>query len=179
MVMDGLKEMGADVRGLSVLLKPNMVEFDRASVINTDPRLVAATVAAMKRLGARLVTVAEGPGHRRDTQYVASSSGLLDLLRDVDAPFVDLNVAALAQRNLRTSYTQLGELWLPLPVLQADLVVSMPKMKTHHWGGGTLSLKNMVRVVPGRNHGRPNNLLPSAGLQQSIVDRAGAAQPTP
>ena len=175
--MDGLKEIGADVRGLSVLLKPNMVEFDRASVINTDPRLVAATVAAMKRLGASLVTVAEGPGHRRDTQYVARSSGLLDLLRDVNTPFVDLNVAEVARRGLRTSYTQLGELWLPLPVLQADLVVSMPKMKTHHWGGVTLSLKNMFGVVPGRIYGWPKNVLHWAGLQQSIVDVAAAVQP--
>ena len=176
-VMEGLKAIGAEVKGLSVLLKPNMVEFDRASVINTDPRLVAATVAAMKRLGARLVTVAEGPGHRRDTQYVASSSGLLDLLHDVDTPFVDLNVAAVARRQLRTSYTQLGELWLPLPVLEADLVVSMPKMKTHHWGGVTLSLKNMFGVVPGRIYGWPKNVLHWAGLQQSIVDVAAAVQP--
>jgi len=176
-VMEGLKAIGAEVKGLSVLLKPNMVEFDRASVINTDPRLVAATVAAMKRLGARVVTVAEGPGHRRDTQYVASSSGLLDLLHDVDTPFVDLNVAAVARRQLRTSYTQLGELWLPLPVLEADLVVSMPKMKTHHWGGVTLSLKNMFGVVPGRIYGWPKNVLHWAGLQQSIVDVAAAVQP--
>lgn len=176
-VLDGLAAVGAEVRGLSVLLKPNMVEFDRNSVINTDPRLVAATVAAMKRLGARTVTVAEGPGHRRDTQYVASSSGLLDLLRDVSTPFVDLNVAATQRRGLRTSYTQLGELWLPQPVLDADLVVSMPKMKTHHWGGVTLSLKNMFGVVPGRIYGWPKNVLHWAGLQQSIVDVAAAVHP--
>jgi uncharacterized protein (DUF362 family) len=176
-VDDGLRAIGAEVRGLSILLKPNMVEFDRGSVINTDPRLVAATVAVMKRRGASAVTVAEGPGHRRDTQYVANSSGMLDLLRDVDSPFIDLNVAALERRRLRTSYTQLGELWLPLSVLQADLVVSMPKMKTHHWGGVTLSLKNMFGVVPGRIYGWPKNVLHWAGLQQSIIDVAAAVQP--
>lgn len=177
LVMDGLSEVGADVRGKSVLLKPNMVEFDRTSVINTDPHLVAATAAAMKLLGAKSVTVGEGPGHRRDTQYVATSSGLLDLLRDVDVPFVDLNIAALERRALQTSYTTLGELWLPMPVLDADLVVSMPKMKTHHWGGVTLSLKNMFGVVPGRLYGWPKNVLHWAGLQQSIVDVAAAVRP--
>src|SRR5256885_16410791 len=118
----------------------------------------------MKRLGASLVTVAEGPGHRRDTQYVARSSGLLDLLRDVNTPFVDLNVAAVARRSLSTSYTQLGELWLPLPVLQADLVVSMPQMKTDHWGAVTLSLENMFGGVPGRSYGWPKELVHRAGL---------------
>ena len=176
-VLDGLAAVGASVSGLRVLLKPNMVEYDPGSVINTDPRLVAATVAAMKRLGARSVTVGEGPGHRRDTQYVATSSGLLDLLRDVDAPFVDLNVAALERRTLHTSYTHLGELWLPSPVVDADLVVSMPKMKTHHWGGVTLSLKNMFGTVPGRIYGWPKNVLHWAGLQQAIVDVAAAVHP--
>jgi uncharacterized protein (DUF362 family) len=177
MVLDGLRAVGAEVAGASVLLKPNMVEFDPTSVINTDPRLVAATVAVMQRLGARSVTVGEGPGHRRDTQYVVEKSGLRDLLRDVKAPFVDLNTAALTRVNLKSSWTQLGELWLPTPVLDADVVVSMPKMKTHHWGGVTLSLKNMFGVVPGRIYGWPKNVLHWAGLQESILDVAAAVKP--
>jgi len=177
MVMEGLQAVGAEVAGASVLLKPNMVEFDPSSVINTDPRLVAATVAVMKRLGARAVTVGEGPGHRRDTQYVVEQSGLRDLLRDVKTPFVDLNTAALTRVSLRSSWTQLGELWLPTPVVEADVVVSMPKMKTHHWGGVTLSLKNMFGVVPGRIYGWPKNVLHWAGLQESILDVAGAVKP--
>src|SRR4029077_15060757 len=52
-VMEGLRLVGADVAGNSVLLKPNLVEIDPASGINTDPRLIAATVAVMKRMGAR------------------------------------------------------------------------------------------------------------------------------
>src|SRR6266480_2568783 len=94
-VMEGLRLVGADVAGASVLHKPNLVEVDPANGINTDPHLIAATVAVMKRLGARSVTVGEGPGHRRDMQYVLAVSGLGDLLRDVKAPFVDLNTAAL------------------------------------------------------------------------------------
>ena len=50
-------------------------------------------------------------------------------------------------------------------------------MKTHHWGGVTLSLKNMFGVVPGRIYGWPKNVLHWAGLQQSIVDVAAAVQP--
>lgn len=177
LVMEGLRAVGAEVAGASVLLKPNMVEFDPASVINTDPRLVAATVAVMKRLGARAVLVAEGPGHRRDTQYIVNKSGLRDLLRDVDASFVDLNTAALTRVPLRSSWTELGELWLPNHVIDADIVVSMPKMKTHHWGGVTLSLKNLFGTVPGRIYGWPKNVLHWAGLEESILDVAGAVKP--
>jgi len=173
-VVDGLRAIGADVRGRRVLLKPNFVEYDPSTVINTDPRLVAATVVAMRRLGAAQVVVGEGPGHRRDTEYVMRSSGLLEALRAVDAPFVDLNAAAVVARRLRT----LRELWLPEVVTNPrTLVVSMPKMKTHHWGGVTLSMKNCFGCVPGRIYGWPKNVLHWAGLEESIVDVAAAVRP--
>jgi uncharacterized protein (DUF362 family) len=176
-VLDGLSAVGAEVDGASVLLKPNLVEYDAGTVINTDPRLVAATVLAMRRLGAASVTVAEGPGHRRDTGFVITSSGLLDALTAVEAPFVDLNTSALVRVPLDTSFTDLGELWLPRPVVEADVVVSMPKMKTHHWAGATLSLKNCFGCVPGRVYGWPKNVLHWAGLEQAIVDVAAAVRP--
>jgi uncharacterized protein (DUF362 family) len=177
-VEDGLREVGADVRGRSVLLKPNLVEYDATTAINTDPRLVAAAVLAFQRLGAASVTVAEGPGHRRDTEYVVRQSGLFDALRSVDAPFVDLNVAPIVRRPLHTRYSELRELWLPEVVLRDDVVVvSMPKMKTHHWGGVTLSLKNCFGCVPGRVYGWPKNVLHWAGLEPAIIDVAAAVRP--
>ena len=176
-VFDGLRAIGADVRGARVLLKPNLVEYDPGTVINTDPRLVAATVLAMLRLGATTVTVAEGPGHRRDTQYVVTAAGLSAALGDVDAPFVDLNTDAIVATRLRSHYTNLGSLWLPRSVVEADVVVSMPKMKTHHWAGVTLSLKNCFGCVPGRIYGWPKNALHRVGLEAAILDVAGAVRP--
>jgi uncharacterized protein (DUF362 family) len=176
-VLDGLRAIGADIRGARVVLKPNLVEFDPGTAINTDPRLVAASVLAFRRLGASSVAVAEGPGHRRDTRYVAARSGLLEALADVGAPFVDLNVDALRPVRLRSSYTDLRELWLPTTVLDADVFVSMPKMKTHHWAGTTLSLKNCFGCVPGRVYGWPKNPLHWAGVESSILDVAAAVRP--
>ena len=53
----------------------------------------------------------------------------------------------------------------------------MPKMKTHHWAGVTLSLKNCFGCVPGRVYGWPKNALHWAGLEQSILDVAAAVRP--
>jgi uncharacterized protein (DUF362 family) len=176
-VMDGLRAIGADVRGANVLLKPNLVEFDPTTAVNTDPRLIAASVLALRRLGAISVNVGEGPGHRRDVQDVVTRSGLADVLAYVDARFVDLNAAAVRPVRLRSRYTDLGELWLPTPVLDADVVISMPKMKTHHWAGVTLSLKNLFGTLPGRVYGWPKNILHWAGIEQSILDIAGSVRP--
>jgi uncharacterized protein (DUF362 family) len=176
-LLDGLRAIAVDVRGASVVLKPNLVEYDAGTSVNTDPRLVAAAVLAFRRLGAGAVTVAEGPGHRRDTQFVLERSGLGDALRDVESPFVDLNVDEVRQVRLESWYTDLGELWLPRSILDADVVVSMPKMKMHHWAGVTLSLKNCFGCVPGRVYGWPKNALHWAGVEQSILDVAAAVHP--
>jgi uncharacterized protein (DUF362 family) len=176
-VGDGLRAIGADVRGARVVLKPNLVEYDAETAINTDPRLVAATVIALRRLGAIDVAVGEGPGHRRDTQYVVTKSGLLAAVDAVDARFVDLNADAVTRVPLHSHYTALGDLWLPRTIVDADVVISMPKMKTHHWAGLTLSLKNCFGCVPGRVYGWPKNALHWAGLDQSILDVAGAVRP--
>lgn len=176
-VEDGLRDVGASVDGRSVLLKPNLVEYDPGTVINTDPRLVAATVLAVRRLGASSVVVAEGPGHRRDTPFVVSASGLSERLTGVDARFVDLNLAPVTRVPLHARFTDLGELWLPRPVVDADVVISMPKMKTHHWAGATLSMKNCFGCVPGRIYGWPKNVLHWAGLQEAIIDVASAVGP--
>jgi len=177
-VLDGLRAIGAKVRGANVLLKPNLVEFDPSTAINSEPRLVAAAVLAFRRLGAASVIVGEGPGHRRDVQDVVVRSGLAEALAEVEASFVDLNATAIRRVRLRSRYTELGELWLPNPVLDADVVVSMPKMKTHHWAQVTLSLKNLFGTLPGRVYGWPKNVLHWAGIEPSILDIAGAVQPS-
>jgi uncharacterized protein (DUF362 family) len=43
-------------------------------------------------------------------------------------------------------------------------------MKTHHWAGVTLSMKNLFGIVPGSIYGWPKNLLHWAGIDHSILD---------
>ena len=121
-------------------------------------------------MGAKSVVVAEGPGHQRDTQLVFSQSGYAQRLRDEKIRFVDLNRDELIRTPLRASYTGMKDLWLPRTVLEADFLVSMPKIKTHHWSGVTLSMKNMFGVVPGARYGWPKNILHWKGIQESILD---------
>ncbi len=169
-ILEGLALCKVPVAGKNVVLKPNLVEFDPHGVINTHPLLIAATISAMRSLGARSLTVAEGPGHRRDNEYLLTASGLWDVLRDFDVPYVDLNNDRSTRVTLDTSFTDFGSLYLPRTVLEADLFVSMPKMKTHHWTGATLAMKNLFGIIPGSIYGWPKNPLHYAGLPESILD---------
>jgi len=166
----GLAAFDLPVQGLRVVLKPNLVEFDPHGVVNTHPALVAAAISVFRQMGAREVVVAEGPGHRRDTEYLLDASGLVDVLRETRATYVDLNTDAVRAVPLASHYTTLGTLYLPETILGADLLVSMPKLKTHHWAGVTLSLKNMFGIVPGAVYGWPKNVLHWQGIDASILE---------
>jgi uncharacterized protein (DUF362 family) len=177
LLLEGLRLVEADVRRKAVLLKPNLVEFVRGSSINTDPRMVVAAANALRRLGAASVVVAEGPGHRRDTEAIALASGLSDALDDAGVRFVDLNDALLVRTPLRTRYTGLSELWVPKVLLDTEVVVSMPKLKTHHWVGVTMSLKNCFGCMPGRVYGWPKDVFHVRGIPESILDIAATVRP--
>jgi uncharacterized protein (DUF362 family) len=166
----GLRLFPLEIHGKNVVLKPNLVDSKAGNAIHTHPFLVAAAAECFRRLGARQVVVAEGPGHQRDTQLVLSQSEYAPILREGRLRFVDLNRDELVRVNLAASYTRMKYLWLPKTVVQADFLVSMPKVKTHHWSGVTLSMKNMFGVVPGSRYGWPKNVLHWNGIEQSILD---------
>ena len=53
----------------------------------------------------------------------------------------------------------------------------MPKVKTHHWTGVTLSMKNMFGIVPGSRYGWPKNVLHWVGIHESILDICATVRP--
>lgn len=166
----GLQLFPLDVKGKTVVLKPNLVDYIPGNAINTHPILVVAAAECFRQLGAKQVIVAEGPGHQRDTRLVLCESGYESLLRENRIRFIDLNRDEPISVNLSAEYSGLKRLWLPRAILSADFLVSMPKAKTHHWSGVTLSMKNMFGVVPGNKYGWPKNVLHWHGIQESILD---------
>src|SRR5438034_677797 len=176
-VYDGLRLFHLNVRGKSILLKPNIVEYIPGKPVNTDTQLIGAAVEAFLRLDAASVTVGEGPGHHGDTGLLLYDTGLTDQLAHRKIKFVDLNRDELIKTKLQANYSGLGHLWLPRTVLASDFIVSMPKVKTHHWTGVTLSMKNMFGIVPGSRYGWPKNVLHWAGIHESILDICATVRP--
>jgi uncharacterized protein (DUF362 family) len=177
LVYEGLRLFRLNMRGKSVLLKPNIVEYIPGKPVNTDPQIIGAAAETFLRLDAASVTVGEGPGHHRDTDLLLHETGLSDQLRQRKVRFVDLNRDILIKTKLQANYSGLGQLWLPRTVLASDFIVSMPKVKTHHWTGATLSLKNMFGVIPGSRYGWPKNVLHWAGIRESILDICATVRP--
>jgi uncharacterized protein (DUF362 family) len=166
-MLAGIRACGLDVKGQRVLLKPNLVEFDSATCINTDVTVVAAAYDVFKSLGASEVRIGEGPGHRRDTYAIAEMARYRGELPGFDDLFVDLNRDDVSPVE---GFADRGRIYLPNTALRADLIVSLAKMKTHHWAGATLSMKNYFGLVPGSVYGWPKNELHLVGIPTSIVE---------
>lgn len=172
-IREGLEAVGIDgaaMTGKRVLLKPNLVEPTRAIPhMTTHPAVVVAAAEVFRTWGAEVI-VGEGPGHVRDTEMALIESGVGEALRDGGLRFADLNYERTAWRRNRSRFSKLRGLHLPESVVTADLVVSMPKMKTHHWVGATLSMKNLYGVIPGIKYGWPKNVLHHNGIPQTVAD---------
>jgi len=177
LIFNALREFDLRLRDKRVVLKPNFVEPDPDGVINTHPAVIAAARESFLRLGAASVQVAEGPGHERDTEAIVETLRLRDFLGPLPGVFVDLNLDEVRRVPLQTRASRLRELYLPRTVLEADFLVSLPKLKTHHWVGATLSLKNMFGIVPGCCYGWPKNILHWAGITGSILDINSTVRP--
>lgn len=180
-ISDGLRSLDITrkhVRGKRILLKPNLVETATGEPhINTNPAVVVAAAEVFRRLDAREVFVAEGQGHRRDTRLVLDESGMGRALREADIPFVDLNHDDVGTVANAGQWTKLGPLHLPQTLLSCDWVVSMPKLKTHHWVGVTCAMKNLFGVMPGVIYGWPKNVLHYQGIDNSILDITATVRP--
>jgi uncharacterized protein (DUF362 family) len=172
-IRDGLLATGFDparIAGKRVLLKPNLVEPTRKSPqMTTHPAMVLAAAAVFQRWGATIV-VGEGPGHVRDTELALDESGMQDALDFARLQFADLNYEAVGWIANAGRASKLPGFWFPKSVIEADLIVSMPKMKTHHWVGFTASMKNLYGTIPGIKYGWPKNVLHHAGIPETVFD---------
>ena len=165
-----LRPLVGDVRGRRILLKPNLVEFEPGTCINTHPLVVHAAYEAFLALGAASVRIAEGPGHRRNTLDLAEAAGYFGTVPRFEENFTDLNLDEVTRVRPSGQFSRIKKLYLPNSALRADLLVSIAKMKTHHWVGTTLSMKNLFGVVPSGIYGWPKNVLHWAGIDESIAD---------
>ena len=172
-IHDGLLASGmtaGELAGKRVLLKPNLVEPTRAAPhMTTHPTMILATAEVFRSFGAHVV-VGEGPGHVCDTEMALVESGLQEALDSTRLEFADLNYEDVQWVENRGRASRLAGFYFPQSVVEADLIVSMPKMKTHHWVGVTAAMKNLYGTIPGIKYGWSKNVLHHAGIPETVFD---------
>lgn len=180
-LLSGFKELGVSeshIKNKRILLKPNYVEtLAGADHINTHSMVLGAAIDAFFYLGASSVVVAEGSGNCRDTFLMLEETGLIEVINYYKVPFIDLNYSDCFTTANSGHFSGLPIFVLPNELKKVDIVVSMAKLKTHHWAGITASMKNMFGLMPGSFYGWPKNVLHYAGIENCILDIVTTVKP--
>lgn len=176
-LQEAWKEIGPPVKDKSVFLKLNLVDYREGIPCCTHYAVVAAIVDLLKDAGVKELKLGDGPALTRDTERIARMNGIEAVCKKAGIEFVDLNLDDLDEVENPLKFTHIDKFLLPRTVCKSDLVISVPKLKTHHWALMTCSMKNMFGVVPGRKYGWPKNILHVRGINQSILDIVSAVKP--
>lgn len=161
-----------DLRGARVVLKPNLVDFVGDLPSYTHPRVAQAMIKLARELGAREIVVADGTTFRRDSQAILDATGFSEMLAHEQVEFVDLNYDDLGVIPLKGGYTNLKTMFVAKTIRDADFLISMPKLKTHHWTQISASVKNLFGIVPGIKYGWPKNTLHIRGVPAFLAELA-------
>ncbi|WOD38575.1 DUF362 domain-containing protein [Nodosilinea sp. E11] len=144
-VLAPLGGMAAFVKpGDRVLLKPNLLTASRPTkACTTEPELVYAVAQQVKAVGGKPFL---GDSPAFGSAYgVAKANGLLPLAQALDLPIVELH-----GHRYSTANPDFDHLRLSKEAMEADVVINLPKVKSHVQLTLTLGVKNLFGCVPGK-----------------------------
>ena len=135
--------------GKRVLLKPNLLaKHTPERAVTTHPAMVRAVIRAVRRRGAASITVADSPGGVYNPGILRSIykvSGLTDVCREEGAAlYTDCK-----SREVPAKGQMVKQFTLLEPVLDCDVIINLPKLKTHMMTGLSAATKNLFGCIPG------------------------------
>ena len=144
---------------LRVLIKPNLLT-DRppAAAATTHPEVVRAIIRILRRHGHQPV-VADSAASPHKMERVWAVTGFAGMCAEENVPLLNLE-----QAGARMFEYQGVPFSIARPVLEADLVVNAPKLKTHLLTIMTGAVKNIYGVIPGAQKTALHRAFPSAAL---------------
>jgi len=174
------------VAGRRVLVKPNLLT-DRTpdKAVTTHPEFLRLVIRHLKSAGAS-VSVGDSPASAANIRAVLAATGVGAVCKEEGVPFVSFE-----REGVRACTVDGFEFALAGPVAEADLVVSLPKVKSHALTKLTAAVKNLYGAVPGydkttlhRLHPRPDDfgrlvqaiwrvLPPTVSLADAVVGMEG------
>lgn len=150
LAMDLLGGMQAFVQpGQKALLKPNLVRgMEPERAVTTHPAVVAA-VARLVREAGGLPLIAESPGGPYSAATLRAAYRRSGMQWAAEQGGAELNYDTESEQVSHPQGKVLHRLDLIRPLLETDLVINLPKLKTHNLTTLTLGAKNLFGLVPG------------------------------
>ena len=150
----------------NVVIKPNLCYYWNASTgETTDSRVVCAVIKYIReRIGNDVnITVAEADASAMRTKFAFSVLGYDELCQKNKVALKNLS-----EGNIISKTVQVGKTEVTLPfnelLLNADLVVNVPKLKTHNFIGVTCAMKNIFGSIS-----KPRKYVYHSNIENVIV----------
>ncbi len=159
LIKQGIKKLGLDLKGKkSALLKPNIVNIARPNSAKiTHPIVVEAVIDVLRNMGIDDITVGDGPAVDADDGKVFEVSGYLRLAQRKNVRLLNFNGTESVEIKIITENrkrafgdetgVEHGIISVPRLLMDADLYINIPKLKTHVNTGISISMKNQIGLL--------------------------------
>ena len=136
--------------GKKVALKPNLVSAkDPSAAATTHPAVVEAVYRVIRELGGTDVILAESPGGPYTVMAlnrIYKATGMTEMAHRASLP---LNTDVTYGKMSFSEGKKLKSFDVITPIMEADVIVNICKLKTHSLTGMSCAVKNLFGVVPG------------------------------
>lgn len=161
-----------DVKGKTVLLKPNLLyPVPPEKAVTTHPSVVDAMIRIVQEKGAASVAVGDSPGVA-SMDNAGKKSGILEVVKARNARWINFSNPTL----LEYPEGKVQKQFYPAQIVcESDIIISIPKLKTHEMMYFTGAMKNLFGTIPGLNKSRFHfNFPDKEKFAAMIVDLNGA-----
>jgi uncharacterized protein (DUF362 family)/Pyruvate/2-oxoacid:ferredoxin oxidoreductase delta subunit len=153
-----------EIAGKTVAIKPNVLRSSKAEEhIVTHPALLRAVVEKVEEMSPAAIAVGDNPGlfSYGDNENSFEKTGLLDAAKGYYKNFGDLT------QKIAFNSDFIPEVGVSKEILEADILISLPKFKTHGLTIMTGAIKNSYGFLPGAQKARLHQI---AGTPERFHD---------
>ena len=131
--------------GNRVLIKPNILLAKAPQeAITTHPAIIEAIIYAVKKIGC-VPVVGDSPGGLvGNVNKHWEVTGTEDVCKRLDVEILNFEASGVYEKRINGNHYHIAK-----PVLDADFIINVPKIKTHGLTTLTCAIKNMYGVIPG------------------------------
>ena len=157
--------------GDRVLLKVNLLApRPPEDAVTTHPAVVAAVIDLVKQAGGiPIVGDSAGMIHPGATAEALDISGIQAVAAEKGAEIANFDTTGFEKVDVKNG-KKLSSIYMAKPVLEADIIISLPKLKTHELTLFTGAVKNMFGTVPSRIRKYAHTLGTNELFSQAVVD---------
>ncbi|MGB2696507.1 MAG: DUF362 domain-containing protein [Candidatus Zixiibacteriota bacterium] len=162
-------------KGDRVLVKPNLLSArEPEKAVTTHPALVQAVVEEVQKLGA-IAIIGDSPGGvEKGIQRVWENTGIAEVAKNTGAELLSFEKSGVVEKKAPSGKTY----WVAKPSAECDVIISLPKLKTHSLCLMTCAVKNMFGVIPGFRKGEYHKEAPKPkDFAKIVVDIYSLVKP--